>query len=69
MSDGKEQRKTLEELLEPTWREYVSAHRAGKDNAVSYWHRQMGFIVRAWFRDKALITKRDCDCDCHEGRS
>ena len=71
MSDGKEQRKTLEELLEPTWRAYISANQAGKDDAVSYWHNQMGFIVRAWFRDKASPTKRTCHCrcDCHEGRT
>ena len=71
MSDGKERRKTLEELLEPTWRECVAANRAGKDDAVSYWHKQMGFIVRAWFRDKVATPKRTCDChcDCHEGRT
>ena len=65
MSDGKERRKTLEELLEPTWKAYFNALRAGRDNAESYWHEQMGFIVRAWFRDKAPAMTCNCDCDCH----
>ena len=71
MSDGKERKKSLEELLEPTWKEYISANRADKDEATSYWHHQMGCVVRAWFRDKATAAKRTCacDCDCHEGRT